>query len=198
VLDFDLTYARSYEVEEVRDFPGAGPLGHPLIYIPTPGNRPEHDGLWLRFSPKGGEPWVGIFKFGYSSPPAFSRVVSSPDVDRVWIVANGAGFLVTPGDRAKWEQIALLPILDIRPVQQHGLVILSNFTKLAAYGEQGLVWVSPRVCWDELKIVSVTDDTIEGIGYDPINLTQARFAVDIRTGRLLLPAPVSTEGTPLW
>jgi hypothetical protein len=45
--------------------------------------------------------------------------------------------------------------------------------------EGGLVWKSPRLCWDELKIINVTHHTIEGVGYDPTNVGESRFAVDI-------------------
>jgi hypothetical protein len=78
------------------------------------------------------------------------------------------------------------------------MLVLADFTSLAAYGSNGLAWRSPRVCWDELKILKVTHATIEGLGYDPINSSQSRFVVDIKTGRSLLPSPVSTEGRPVW
>ncbi len=198
VLDIDLTYAHSYGVEEMRAIPGAGLLDVPLVYIPQPKGRPEHDGIWLRFTTAAGKSWVGVFAFGYSSPTTFSRVVSSPDPDRACVIANGAGYLVTADDPRRWEQIQVLPVLDARVLPEHRILIVSDFTRLAAYGDKGLIWRSPRVCWDELKIVNVTRDSIEGTGYDPINLSNSTFVVDIATGRSRLPAPVSINGKPLW
>jgi hypothetical protein len=83
---------------------------------------------------------------------------------------------------------------------EHKLLVFCDFIRLAAYGSNGLVWRSPRVCWDELKITNVTSETIEGTGYDPTNsLTQAmRVVVDLETGRSLIPAPVSIDGKAVW
>jgi hypothetical protein len=97
-----------------------------------------------------------------------------------------------------WEQVPIVPVLDLRLVPQYQLLILADFTTLVAYGTNGFAWRSPRVCWDELTILNVTHDTVEGVGYDPTNLGESRFAVDIRTGRSLFPSPVSSNGKPLW
>jgi hypothetical protein len=85
-------------------------------------------------------------------------------------------------------------------VPEHQLLVFSDFTRLAAYGKGGLVWRSPRVCWDELKILNVTPDAIEGTGYDPTNSNSglSRFVVDTKSGRSLLPSPTTTEGKPIW
>lgn len=198
MLDIDLTYPHSYEVEELRDIPGTGESEVPVVYFPRPKSRPEHDGLWLKIRPGNGKSWVGVFAFGYELPSAFSRVLSSPDPDRVCIVSRGAAYIVKAGEAADWEQIPILPVLDVRVIAEHRFLLFADFTRLAAYGGGGLVWQSPRVCWDELKITNVTRDRIEGVGYDPTNLGQSRFAVDIGTGRSLFPSPISTDGRALW
>jgi hypothetical protein len=198
VLNIDLIYPHSYEVDELREMPGTGRLDVPVLYFPRPKSRPEHDGLWLKMRAGNGKSWVGVFAFGYASPPAFSRVVSTPDPDRVCIVSRGAAYIVKLDEPDSWEQIPIMPVLDLQLMPEHKLLLFADFTRLAAYGSMGLVWRSPRVCWDELKIIKVSVDTIEGVGYDPTNLGESRFVVDVRTGRSLLPAPVSTDGKPVW
>lgn len=200
MLEFDETYPHSYQVEEVRELPGAGKLNAPLLYIPPPRTRTEHDGLWLSLTPASGNPWVGVFAFGCTSPHAFSRVVSSPNPDRALVVANGAGYLVSAADPQRWEEVPLRPVLDIRAIPERGLLLLSDFTRIAAYGSKGLVWRSPRLCWDELKITRVRGETIEGTGYDPTNsiTNKSPFAVDIMSGRSLLAGRSSVDGKPVW
>jgi len=200
MLEIDLALAHSYEVQELDELPGTGKLAVPLIFFPPPRNRPEHEGLWLRVRAVGGREWIGVFKFGYSSPPAFSRVVSSPDPDRVCVISSGAAYVVKADEPEVWEEIPIIPVLDVRSIPDHGLLVLSDYSRLAAYGSRGLVWRSPHVCYDELKISRVTSETIEGIGYDPTNSIthESRFAVDLKTGRSLLPPPSTTDGTPVW
>src|SRR5215469_15141543 len=52
LLDVDLTFPNSYDIEEVRESPGTGRSDVPVFYVPQPKNRPEHDGLWLRIRPQ--------------------------------------------------------------------------------------------------------------------------------------------------
>lgn len=80
-----------------------------------------------------------------------------------------------------WEGVRALPVFDFRALPEHELLVFSDFTGLAAYGSNGLVWRSPRVWWDDLKITNVTHETIEGTG-----LQEMRFAVDLKTGHALL------------
>jgi hypothetical protein len=80
------------------------------------------------------------------------------------------------------------------------MLILSDFTRLAAYNSSGLMWLSRRVCHDGLKVLSVNNDTIEGAGYDPTNSisSEAPFAVDLKTGTSLFRSPKSMDGNPIW
>jgi hypothetical protein len=200
MLEIDLALPHAYAVEEIAELPGTGKLAVPPIFFPPPKNRLEHDGLWLKVTAASGKRWVGVFKFAYSSPPAFSCVVDSLDPDRMCVISKGAAYIVRADEPEAWEQIPLVPVLDFRVIPDAGLLIFSDFTRLVAYGSSGLAWRSPRVCWDGLKIVSVYRGVIEGIGYDPTNPAthESRFAVDVKTGHSLLPPPSSTDGEPLW
>ncbi len=200
MLDADLAFPHSYAVEEFGELPGTGILPFPVVYIPPPKARPEHNGLWLKITPETGKSWIGVFAFGYSSPPAFSRVGGTLDPNRMCVVSNGAAYIVKADEPAVWEQVPIVPVLDVRSLPKHRLLVFSDFTRLAAYGINGLAWRSPRVCWDELKILKVTRDTIEGTGYDPTNSisSEMHFVVDVRTGRSLLPSPTGTDGKPIW
>ncbi len=198
MLGIDLTYPHSYEVEELGEMPGTGHSSVQVVYFPRPKSRPEHDGSWLKVHAGSGRSWLGVFAFGYASPPAFSGVVSSPDPDRFCIVSRGAAYIVKADDPESWEQVPVAPVLDVRQITERGLLLFADFTRLAAFGSGGLVWRSQRVCWDELKITEVTRDRVEGVGSDPMNFGKSRFAVDIATGRSLLASPESRDGTPLW
>ena len=200
MLEIDLSTPHSYEVEELPELPGSGGFNVPLVYIPQPKNRPEHNGLWLKLTPPTGKSWIGVFAFLFESPRSFSRVISTFDADRVCVISRCAGFIVKVNEPGIWERVAV-PVLDVRLLPEHQLLVLSGYTELVAYGKNGLAWCSPQLCWDELKIVNVTRDTIEGTGYDPTNsiTRESRFAVDIGTGRSLLPCPTTNiDGTPAW
>ncbi len=179
----DLEFAHEYEVEEFRELPGTGKLGIPLIYFPQPKTRPEHDGLWVTIHPTDGRSWTGVFQ-GLDTSCAISRVVSTPDPERVCVVSGGLGYLVKANQPEIWEEIVVAPITDVRSLSEQALIVFADFTNLAAYTRNGLAWKTQPLCWDELKILRITASTLEGVGYE------AEFAVDIRTGRSLLPLRV--------
>jgi hypothetical protein len=193
MLEIDLALPHSYEVQELGELPGTGSLTVPLIFFPPPQDRPEHDGLWVRVRATSGGGWVGVFAFGYPSPPAFCRVVSSADPNRVCVISNGAAYVVKANEPEIWEQIPLGPVLDVRLIPERKLLIFSDFTSLVAYGSSGVAWRSSGICRDGLKILRVTRDAIEGIGYDPAKGGTSRFVVDLKTGQSLLPSADSTD-----
>ncbi len=104
MLETDLTLPHSYQVSEVGEFPGTGKFKHPVVFYPPPKDGREGGGLWVKFSPHEGKSWIGVFAFGYSSPPAFCRVVSSPDPDRLCVISNGVGYLVKADEPEVWKK----------------------------------------------------------------------------------------------
>jgi hypothetical protein len=200
MLQIDLSLSHTYEAEEIGDFPGTGRFRDPIIHFPRLQNGREGVGLWLKVKAGNGKSWIGVFAFGYSSPLAFSRVVSTPDRDRLCVIAKGAAYVVKSDEPELWDEIPVSPVLDVRAVPEKGLIVFSDFIRLAAYRHGAVVWRSPRVCWDELKIVRITGEAIEGVGYDPTNsqTRQSPFSVDLETGRSLLPEPSSIDGRPVW
>lgn len=199
MLKTDLTFPHSYGIDEPGEYPGSGNFSIPVLHFPPPNTRPEHDGLWLKVTPATGTSWIGVFAFLFDSPHAFSRVVSTPDPTSVCVVSKGAGYIVKADEPDLWEEMPI-EVLGLLSILGHELLIFFGYTGLAAYGRSGVVWQSPRVCWDELRILKVTGDTIEGTGFDPTNsiTNESRFVVDIRTGRSLLSPPKTTDGAPVW
>jgi len=200
MIDIKLDFPHAYEVGEPPDIPGTGTFDIPLLYFPRPKTRPEHDGLWLKIQPANRNAWVGVFAFGYTSPPAISRVVSTFDPERLCVVSNGAAYIVKANEPDTWEQVQMTPVLDVRYIPDHQLLLFADFTGLIAFNSQGIAWRTPRLCRDDLKIASLSSETIEGTGYDPTDsaANRSRFAVDAKTGQSLFPAHASIGGKALW
>ena len=189
MIEIDLAFPHSYEIKEISELPGAGKFNLPVFYFPRTKARPEHDGIWLNVNSVSGRSWIGVFDFGDQSPPAISKVVSTPDPGRC-VISKGAAYCVNVDKPEVWETLDFMPVLDVRSIPAHEIIVFADFIRLVAYGRNGIIWKSPRLCWDDLKIQSVTEDRIDGVGYDPINSesTMSQFAVDLRTGQSLYPS----------
>lgn len=108
----ELDFAHDYDIRECPEVPGTGPMKVPVYYFPTPSGRPEHDGLWVEVHPPGHSPWLGVFGYG---EPGISKVLSTPDSERVCVISGGRGYIVRAGNPADWANIPILPITDARP-----------------------------------------------------------------------------------
>jgi hypothetical protein len=97
---------------------------------------------------------------------------------------------VKADDPEIWERLAVWPVNDVRMVPEHRLLVFADFTKLFAYGANQLIWKSAHICGDDLRILNVSGDRINGVGYSPADACDFPFAVDIRTGQSLNLAPV--------
>lgn len=181
--DVDLTFTHTYQVQDRFELPGSGESEIPTIYIP-PHNRAEHAGLWLRVRASNGRAWTGVFAYGLGGLFGFSRIMSSPDPDSVIVISKGAAYLIRADDPSSYKQLLPVnPVTDARAIAEQGLVLFASFTKLFAYGPDGVRWESSHLCADCLKILGVDGDTITCSGYDPGGSPDTiHFDVDLLTG----------------
>jgi hypothetical protein len=181
-LLLDLTFAKGYDVELRDELPGDGTK---LLYVPSCDGGGK-DGLLLDVRPVAAGDWIGCFAFG-PFDTGLSAVIASPQPGRLFLISEGAGYLLNTADAAEWEEVACMPVREAKVVADHNMVLFSDFTNIAAYGCDGLIWKSRRLCWDDLQISSIVDNRLFGSGYDPTNSVKPRdnFMLDLRTGKVL-------------
>jgi hypothetical protein len=100
------------------------------------------------------------------------------------------GYLVNSEDPTDCSTIGFLPILDARILKHEGLLLFSSYASLAVIGSDGVLWKSPQLCWDDLRIQRIEDAVVSGVGYDPTNSisNEGNFRLDLRKRRVLKPA----------
>ncbi|MBO0757412.1 MAG: hypothetical protein J2P54_16270, partial [Bradyrhizobiaceae bacterium] len=140
------------------------------------------DGVLVKVRSERGQEWLGTFAFGHLTPNGVSGIFTTPDPDRLCVVAAGEGYFVSANRPTSWEGISVVPILDVRPVAARDIIVFADFTNLAAYGKTDLKWRTKRLSWDDLKITEVTDSFIKGEFWDILSEQMASFVVDLATG----------------
>lgn len=169
-----------YRAEVIQELPGQG---FKQYYFPGGDQSGGGDGLLVRVHPEAGEPWVGVFKYGYPSPKALSGVFEWPDPDLMCVVSKGRGYIVDANDPSHYSEISAFPITAVAPIPEKGLVILCDFLKIVAYSSKGLAWETPRLSWDGLKILGVTPDVVSGEAWDAAADRWVPFTIEVETGR---------------
>lgn len=169
-----------YKAEVIQELPGQGVKQY---YFPGGDQSGGGDGLLVRVYPQTGGTWVGVFKYGYPSPNTLSGVFKWPDPDLMCVVSKGRGYVVNVHDPSRYSVISAFPITAMAPIPEKGLVIFCDFLKVVAYSSKGLVWETPRLSWDGLKLVDATPDVVIGEAWDAATDQWVPFSIDVETGK---------------
>ena len=133
-------------------------------------------------NPEGGDSWVGVFHGGdYGSPPAATaRLIAWPDARSFCVVYKGTGVVVRADDPHETYEIESYPVTGTFVVPKRGAVVFADFTSLTAYGRDGLLWGSPRLALDDLRVEGIEGDALLVYGF--FGSHSDRFMVNLATG----------------
>ena len=119
---------------------------------------------------------------GFADPSAPSGVWSCPNPQEICIVAGGYAYLVDTTDPARWQQLEYRPVVEIRPVAEHNLLLFSGFHAVLAWGPHGEVWRTARLSWDGVRMTEVRGDTLHGEGWDMKTDRELTFEINLKSG----------------
>jgi hypothetical protein len=140
------------------------------------------DGILVEVRPKHCEPWFGTFAFGHVAPRGKSGIFTMPNPDVLCVVSRGEGYLVSASLPKSWERLRVVPVIDVRPVLAYDIIVFAEFTRLVAFGREGIKWQTKRLSWDNLQISEVATSYIKGEFWDVRSDAIASFVVDLATG----------------
>lgn len=172
--DFDARY--TFEVNP--ELSGIGE--EPLVFSRT--GVGAGGGLLVRVMPNEGTPWLGQFQWG---DEGLTGVHRTPNDSLLCVIARGRAFLVDAFNPRGATPAACEPVRLVRRALAPKLLLLADYTKIAAYGVTGLEWVSDPVSWDGVEITEIGDELLTGRAWDPALGKRVPFIVDLRTGSQL-------------
>lgn len=174
----DLTWRTDYDVRVLTELPGTPRW--PVFYYPPVG-KGGHDGLWLEIS-RGMDRWLGCFAFNSSET---SAVIAAPKSGWLVVIAEGSFAVVNTADPVQWETSRLSHVRTCHVSLENRLILIGDYTNMAAYGPEGFLWTTGRLCWDDLQIIGVEGSTIVATGYNPAdrNHPEGRIILDLFTGK---------------
>jgi len=96
---------------------------------------------------------------------------------------RGLLYVVHAAAPEEFTQIVFRPVLEVRTLVSHNLLLFTGSHALLAWGASGLAWQTPRLSSEGLRITEVRDKQLHGFGWDVITDRETPFAIDLRTGR---------------
>jgi hypothetical protein len=178
-MEFDARFPALYDCEVLDELPNRA---SPRWYFPGGTQLGGRSGLIVGIQPDVGDEWVGVFAFGDVSMRGVNAVLSMPNSRQLCVVSRGAGYIVDAVSAREIEAISMTPIFAVVPVPAKALVLMHDFSRVRAYGRDGLAWSTPAISWDGIEILEVTDTALRGTAWDSPNNKHVPFAIDLATG----------------
>lgn len=179
------------------EFPGTGSWDSPTFEFPQiktpnePFRSPWGAPLVIRVEPGEGTGWIGFFRSGGIG--GLTGAFGCPNPGHICVSAKGDGYLVNVEKPIDYAALALTPVLKIRRVPDAELVLLTSFISMLALDQQGPLWITDRLCLDDLEVIAASSSAIVCSGSwlgEP-----QRFTVDPESGTVI-SGPVFVRDFP--
>jgi hypothetical protein len=110
-------------------------------------------------------------------------VHACPNPDELCAIAGGYAYIIDTADPARSTHVALKPVVEVRALPTHSLLLFVGFHTILAWGADGEPWHTPRLSWEGLRITRIDGDTLHGTGWDLFTDKEVPFTIDLRTGK---------------
>jgi hypothetical protein len=156
-------FPRQYEIDERPGYPER--YEHPVLNFEATLSlgQASSEVAELLFFPNSGGYWRGRFRVGMSSCPTL--VSTTPNSEDCLVVAGGIAYLVNVAQKTADHIYMNYPITQIVEAPASELLIIADFSDIAALGSAGLRWKEHLVA-DDLRILSINQNTLRYQGFD--------------------------------
>ncbi|MBV8630654.1 MAG: hypothetical protein JOZ83_07005 [Silvibacterium sp.] len=156
-------------------------LSRQYVY-PKQAEEIERGALEVMIRPDGAQPFLATFALGFADTAALTGLWACPNPDWLCALAGGYAYLVNTRQPQQFEQIEYQPVLLVRALPSHGLLVFGGHHSLLGWGSGGKSWQTERLSAEGFEITQIVDERLEGIGWDLITDRDVPFAIDLRTG----------------
>lgn len=178
-----LDFAHSWQAEIL---PRRPPILPPRRFIyPREAEEIERGALEILVRPASDAPFLATFALGFADPAAPTGLWSCPRPAELCAVAGGYAYIVDADNPQRFSHLPFRPVLEVRPLPEHRLLVFASHQSLLAWGEDGLAWQSPRLSSEGLRLIEIRGHELRGLGWDLFTDRDVAFVLDLRTGDLL-------------
>jgi hypothetical protein len=180
-------FARSWGVEVLKGAPLIAPVRQFTYPQQIAGEEDAlaRGALLLMVKPAVGGSFLATCALGFTDPSMPTGVFACPNAEEMCAVAGGYAYVI---DTARPEQtdrtthVGLKPVVEVKVLEAHGLLVFVGFHALVAWGREGLAWETRRLSWEGVRVTGVEGDELVGFGWDLMSDKEVEFRVDVRTG----------------
>ncbi|MGC2298824.1 MAG: hypothetical protein WA476_08485 [Acidobacteriaceae bacterium] len=187
-----LAFPHSWQAEVLPQRPLIKPLRS--YTYPRDVEEVERGALEVMVQPAGkAVKFLATFALGFADPATPTGLWSCPAPDDLCAVAGGYAYIVNTLDPAEFTHLAFRPVLEVRPLPEHNLLLFAGHNALLAWGSAGREWETPRLSSEGLRITGIHRNELHGFGWDLLTDREIPFTIDLRSGENTGPHPDSVR-----
>jgi len=138
--------------------------------------------LQILVRPAAGGIFLATCALGFTNPTMPTGVFACPNPQQMCAVAGGYAYVVDTTQPENCTHISLKPVVEIRALVTHGLLLFVGFHSIAAWAREGIAWESARLSWEGVRITGVEGDALHGVGWNLLTDREVVFSLDLLTG----------------
>jgi hypothetical protein len=128
------------------------------------------------------QPFLATCALGFRDPLAPHGVWSCPRPGEICAVAGGYAYLIDTSAPEQFSMVAFRPVLEVRSVTEHGLLLFVGHQTMLAWGARGEAWQSEKVSDEGITITAIDNTVLYGMGWHLMTDKETPFALDMRSG----------------
>ena len=178
----DLSFPHRWQAEVLQARPLILPSRR-FVY-PREAEEVERGALEVLIRPEGddGQKFLATCALGFRDPAAPTGLWSTPEPEKICVVAGGYAYLIDTAAPERFTMIAYRPVLEIRPLVAEGLLMFAGHHSILAWGREGPAWESEKLSDEGVTITGIVDGVLRGTGWEMRTDREKPFAIELRSG----------------
>jgi hypothetical protein len=155
-------------------------LGALEVLIQSGNPPPKVEGYSLNL-----QPFLATCALGFRDPAVPTGLWSTPKPEEICAVSGGYAYLIDTTAPESFTMIPYRPVLAVRAVSDHGLLLFVGHHTLLAWSAAGRAWESGKLSDEGVTITRIEGEVLHGLGWEMMSDRETSFAVHLRTGRFV-------------
>jgi hypothetical protein len=126
---------------------------------------------------------------GFRDPAVPTGLWSCPNPYELCAVSGGYAYMISTNNPERFTMISFRPVMDVRVALGENLLLFVGHHSIIAWGAEGQEWQSEKLSSEGLTLEEVSGPVLHGLGWDLMTDKEIPFALDLKTGRSISPAP---------
>lgn len=142
----------------------------------------------LERSPSAQE-FLATCALGFRDPVVPTGLWSAPKPEELCAVSGGYAYVIDTTTPERFTMIPYRPVLEVRALAAHGLLLFVGHRSILAWGCAGQAWESERLSDEGVTISKIENGILRGTGWEIRSDKEPPFALDLRSGQRIPALP---------